>query len=285
MEALTVDSNGSVKVMSYGRIKKESGAWHNGRSISRNLLIYVVSGYVKMQVSNQTLQCETGDIICIPANTFYNPLDAKKLEYYFIHFTAKTDISNERNLQFGSNTLLPEGDFEYTFLGGSSVSSINLVTHCRDNENVKDIFLKIASLNIRSDGEKLLLDCFVRELLIYMSENFGIGNTVSAVTARVADYIDRNFREDITLGSLSEMVGISKSYIARMLKRELKVTSTEYLHRVRTANACRLLLNTDKSISQISEEVGFKEQYYFTRVFKRIYSTTPTEYKKRNILL
>lgn len=240
---------------------------------------------MKMQVGCNEYLLRKGDVICIPANTFYKPLEAEKLEYYFIHFTVDSATVNDENLHFHSNPLLPSGDFEYSFWGGSSAFVIDTLTHCAENEYVKDVFLRISSLNIRSNREKLLLDCLLRELLIYISNSFGVGVGVSGILARITDYIDQMYCGNITLAALSKKFGISKSYIARLFKNELHTTSVEYLNRVRISNACRLLLCTEKSIAQISEEVGFKEQYYFTRVFKRLYGTTPTEYKKRNTLL
>jgi AraC-like DNA-binding protein len=64
---------------------------------------------------------------------------------------------------------------------------------------------------------------------------------------------------------------------------ELSTTSADYVNRTRIANACRLLLCSDKNIREISEVVGFKSQYYFTRNFKKEIGLTPTEYKKRNL--
>lgn len=284
MDMLAVDHGSPIRATSYGRVKKEQGAWHGGRSIRYHLLVYVVSGSVRMQVAETIHALEAGDILCIPANTFYRPLEAQGLEYFFLHFLAASAVQGEEDLHFHANPLLPSGDYEYSFWGGSSVSVIEPVTHCAENKAVKDIFLRIAALNIRSDGERLLLDCYLRELLIRMAKNLGGRGVINPAAARIAQYIDRRYREDLSLSSLADAFQLSKSYIARLFKREMNTTSVEYMNRVRTANACRLLLGSEKSIAEISQEVGFREAYYFTRVFKRQYGITPTEYRKRIIL-
>ena len=74
------------------------------------------------------------------------------------------------------------------------------------------------------------------------------------------------------------------SFVRIVFKNELNTTSVKYINHTRIINACRLLLCSEKTIGEISEEVGFKDQYYFTRVFNLFLKMTPTQYRKNRIV-
>lgn len=280
---MKLNTDAPIKVVSYGRVSNKNSPWHIGRSINYNLFVYIESGSLKMQIGDEIFSVSKGGLLLIPGKTFYRPLAANGLSYYFIHFTADTEESVSDELHFQSNPLLPEGDYEFSYHGGTKTVTIPSVSDCSSNETVKRIFRRIAELNVRSGGEKLMLDCLGRELIIAVCEENHPEGKLSSNMVRITSFIDQMFFEDITLTSLSEKFGFSKSYIARLFKNELGTTSADYINRTRIANSCRLLLCSDKNICEISEAVGFKNQYYFTRIFKKEIGITPSEYKKRNL--
>lgn len=282
-EDMIINTDSRIKVLSYGRVTQKS-VWHSGRSIEENLLVYVNSGELKMEVDGKAYLLGKGDLLSIPENTYYRPLEAHHLEYFFIHFSADTTKAETENLSLCSHSLLPDGDYGFSIFGGNPNLTLNTLTSCAENESVRDIFLKLSSLNIKSNRDRQLLDALVRELIIAVSDDSPSGSSLSRSTVKIMDYIDERYFEDISLSALSEHFGISKSYIARLFKNELHTTSSDHLNRVRVANACRLLCFSDMSIGEISEAVGFKNQYYFTRVFKKELGMTPSEYKKRNLM-
>lgn len=280
---MTINTDSTIKALSYGKVTQKA-PWHSGRMADANLLVYISSGRLKMEVDGKVHTLSKGDLLCIPENIFYRPLEASRLEYFFIHFSADTSAAETEDLNLHSHTLLPEGDYGFTIWGGDPNLTLNTLTHCAESESVRDIFLKIASINIKSNRDRQLLDALVRELIITVSSESPTGTLLSRITVKIMDYIDEKYFEDISLSSLSEHFGISKSYIARLFKTELHTTSSDYLNRVRVANACRLLSFSDMSIGEISEAVGFREQYYFARIFRKLTGVSPTEYRKRNLM-
>ncbi|MDT8717266.1 helix-turn-helix domain-containing protein [Clostridium sp. 19966] len=100
------------------------------------------------------------------------------------------------------------------------------------------------------------------------------------VLLEVKDYIENNFQKDLRLKSLSEHFYINPIYLGQIFKKNFGMSFNDYLNNIRVEKAKELLLNTDKKICDIAENVGYKDTNYFISRFEKITHTTPTEYKK-----
>lgn len=96
----------------------------------------------------------------------------------------------------------------------------------------------------------------------------------------VLEYVHSRYNESISLDEMSGLININKSHFCRLFKKNVNTSFVDYLNFVRISKAENLLLSTEKSISEISELVGFKSGAYFTKIFKRLKSCTPMEYRK-----
>lgn len=101
---------------------------------------------------------------------------------------------------------------------------------------------------------------------------------------RALSYINEHYMENITLSDLCSELGFATGYLCRIFKSALGATFTEYLNFVRVCKAESLLIKTEKSILEISEEVGFASVSYFNRVFKRYGNCTPSYYRSAKYL-
>lgn len=97
---------------------------------------------------------------------------------------------------------------------------------------------------------------------------------------RCVQYISEHYSEPITLSQMAEEVYLSPSYLCRVFKREAGLTFNEYLNRVRINKAKELLRNRDLRLTDISLMVGYEDQSYFTKVFKRLTGTLPRRYRE-----
>ena len=140
----------------------------------------------------------------------------------------------------------------------------------------------------KKDGEasKCFLKTALSELLLY-SQSKGEEcreedhrDAVSKTVSLAAAYINNNFSEDISLTSVAERFFISPCYLSRTFKRVTGSSFAEYVNGVRIKEASRLLLKTDKSISDIAISVGFKSTTHFGRAFKALVGISPLSYRK-----
>lgn len=94
------------------------------------------------------------------------------------------------------------------------------------------------------------------------------------------NYVNTNYNQIIYLSDLSKKFYLNSTYICDLFKKVTKMTFTEYLTQLRMEKACEFLNNTEISISEIAEKVGYKDYYHFSRTFKKAYGITPSNYKK-----
>ena len=94
-------------------------------------------------------------------------------------------------------------------------------------------------------------------------------------------YIDKSLDTTLTLKELSDKVGLTPQYLCRIFKKHTGHSPIEYYTLRKIKRACTLLDMTDLRISEISSQVGIRDPYYFTRIFKRIMKMPPTEYRNR----
>ena len=95
-------------------------------------------------------------------------------------------------------------------------------------------------------------------------------------------YINYNYARRIEVSEIAAAVGISRSHLYRMFILHLGLSPNEYLTRFRIDQACNLLKQPGLLVSNVSSSVGFEDQMYFSRVFKKIMGCSPTAYQRTN---
>ena len=96
---------------------------------------------------------------------------------------------------------------------------------------------------------------------------------------RCMQYIETHYYEKISLEQLAEMVYLSPPYLSRIFRQETGTAFNDYLNQVRIGKAKALLQYDDLRIADIASAVGFDDQSYFTKVFRRITGTAPLRYR------
>jgi YesN/AraC family two-component response regulator len=97
----------------------------------------------------------------------------------------------------------------------------------------------------------------------------------------VFDYVKDHYKEDISLIEIAKIAHLTPTSFCRMFKLKTKKSFVEYLNAIRVSNACKLLIETDKGISEIAYECGYKTVSNFNQLFKKLTGTTPKEYRKK----
>jgi len=102
---------------------------------------------------------------------------------------------------------------------------------------------------------------------------------------KATDYISQHYTEKISLEDVATSVGISKYYLSNMFKKIQGINFSSHLNNVRIEKAKMLLKNPQITVAQICEQVGFHDQQYFSKIFKKHTGMTVTEYRKRKAMI
>lgn len=96
---------------------------------------------------------------------------------------------------------------------------------------------------------------------------------------QILSYIESHYQEHCDLADIAACLGYDYTYLSRMFKRKIGISFTEYLNQYRIGQACRLLNNTQDTISSIALQCGYHTIRSFNRNFLRLAGCTPQEYR------
>ena len=116
----------------------------------------------------------------------------------------------------------------------------------------------------------------------YIKEAFGEyeNHNSSKLVQRIIQYLEENYDQNITLSALEKEFFFNASYISRVFKLKTGKNYSDYLLDIRIEHAKELLTGTNRSISYISDTVGFGNSKYFSRIFKEKTGMQPIAYRK-----
>ncbi len=104
----------------------------------------------------------------------------------------------------------------------------------------------------------------------------------TSAARKIIDYLNENFRQDVSVGELCKKFFISTKMLYRIVKDQTGTTVFGYLTKKRVKAAEELLIVSDKPVSEIAAEVGYSDYNYFIKVFKKETGVTPLKYRKQN---
>ena len=175
-------------------------------------------------------------------------------------------------------------DALYT-LKHSNSEQVNSIIHYDEIE-----ILKSAKPDITSEEQNYILN------LLKSGDYSVIGNVIKAATMKNANkkhtkiyeqivvHIEGNYCEDISLQEVSELTGVSVSYVSWIFKEISGRNFLDYLNDYRIKKVKELLISTDLTIEKIAEQTGFYSSNTLIRIFKKYESITPGQFRKQGII-
>lgn len=148
----------------------------------------------------------------------------------------------------------------------------NIFLEMMDIENYTDLAFEFLS------GLSLKLYCNI----INNHSNLNIINNHSFnYTNKVLDYINANYMKDIKISSIAKMLNLDRKYLARIFKKQTKMSMQDYLTYKRLREA-KLLIEKGHNVAETSRLTGYNDYIIFSKAFKKYYGFPPSQIKKNN---
>lgn len=148
---------------------------------------------------------------------------------------------------------------------------LKILLHKKDFEKVIGLFEILHILSQSDDINFITSDGYNAQL--NYSETDRLSN--------VYKYVQSHFKEDISLDTIAGISNLTPQSFCRLFKKRTGKSFVEYLNEVRIATACKYLLDTDWSISEVAYNSGYKTVSNFNKLFKNITGYSPTAYKEK----
>ena len=246
--------------------------WHNEMEI-----IIVLQGSVNIRVGNELYELGENDLILINSNEVHNTSKTKEqnvllaLQLDLGYFSAYYPKCNR--IVFDCKSSLYKNKEQERF---------DIIRHY----TAKIVW----ELNKKEKGYQLIIGSDVNLLAAYLVNNFdyyfveneSIGNKDVNRLQRITSYINENLEKDVSLKEIAEREQLNSYYLSHFIKEKMGMSFQKYLNIVRLDRAVELLLDPDKTITEISFASGFSSTKAFNNKFKDTYDCSPTEYRKRN---
>ena len=94
------------------------------------------------------------------------------------------------------------------------------------------------------------------------------------------EYMNENYMQDLNLTLVADQVGVTSTYLSTLFTQNLNCCFIDYLNKIRIDRACNYLYNSQMKIYEIAYKVGFRDEKYFAKVFKKVTGMNTSEFRK-----
>ena len=92
-----------------------------------------------------------------------------------------------------------------------------------------------------------------------------------------------NISNKLILKDLSELVQLSSSYLSKVFKATTGYSIIEFFNKIKVDKAKEIIIEDDKKIKEVAQMLGFTDEFYFSRIFKKIEGVSPSEFYSKNV--
>jgi len=147
-------------------------------------------------------------------------------------------------------------------------------------EGMPEVVLKYTDLLHKCTNLDMSIDLFIK-YLEEVKQNLQDVKCYSKEVFEAIKFIKSNFHKDISLQQVAENVEMSPNYLSSLFKKEVQMNLIEYINQVRIEKAKEILLSSSLKTYEVAEKVGFTDESYFSRTFKKFTGIRPVEYRKK----
>ncbi|WP_300382453.1 AraC family transcriptional regulator [Clostridium sp.] len=250
----------TFEVLRVERFAKDYIYARNSYITNLSAFIFPIKGRAKIEFDNKVFIAEPGKVIhgCKNKHLSFKVLGDEEFEHINIYYIADEYIDDDSYM--------------------NSIFELSV-------SNYDEILKSLEELIEMSSRHKLISKVnlqiqtalFLRE--IFTDYNYKRNLSEKEFTLEISKFISENYMKEITLSTLSERYGEKSNRISYLFNKYLNIRPIDYLIQCRMAVSYRLL-NEGFSVKEVSKKVGYNDEFYFSRIFKKSFGVTPSRLKK-----
>jgi len=237
--------------------------------LSSYLFFIVLNGCGKLQYCNKEYTLMQGDCVFLDCMNQYSHITKEKLwQLQWVHFDSNA---------------MKEIYEKYVERGGQPVFK---PVHIENYKKILDTIFQIAAsddylrdMRINEQLSALLTKIMEMSWMPEAQVSIKRGESRLYSLQDIKHYLDENWNKKIVLEELADTFYINKFYLARLFKNQYGASILNYVMDLRITQAKKMLRFSDHSIDQIGKECGFEDANYFSRMFKKVEGSSPSEYR------
>lgn len=237
-------------------------------------VLTILEGEATFYIDSVSYNVRKGDLLIIPPYALHNALSRE--DAIFSHYCICFDLNIIhdkklcRDLERGDLTITP-------FISGDNIFCEEL------NSMIKNVFFacnnKKTGWEFCAIGNISLFFGILEEYGLISSRNLKLNDKNFCMS--VMEYINQNYNQFITSKDVASELFMNNSYFCRLFKKNFGNCFQNYLNIYRIEKSTILLRDTNDSVSEIAENVGFNSMSYYGKLFREIYGCSPSQYRKK----
>lgn len=267
-----------------GQFICEENWQHNSFVFDKDYEIIIgIKGTIYIQQGDEKYELNPGDVLFLVPKTLhfgYAPSKAGS-SFYWVHFfcTSEEKIFTESEIYEEVVSMLDKGKLQ---------DSILLPTFFSLTDAGKSFIYLRQILHIANSSyyTHLAANYLVSELAIELTQQFinsfkapAKKDVVNKKFFDVLEWIRVNVLKDISVEIVANNFNFTPDYLTRLFKKNIGMSTLKYINSIKLNKAKELLINTDKSVKEISYMLCFKDEKYFMKLFKKCEGLTPSQYR------
>jgi AraC-like DNA-binding protein len=241
-------------------------------------LTYIIKGSGYRLVGNSYERFNDGDLVLLGSN--------------LPHTWSGKSTDNEQFeaivIQFSKEFIVPFLGFKESLFIKKMLENANRGIRFQE---AHEVIPKLMALVETNGMERIVKLLSILEELSFNHSDFITENTFHTIVSKKSElrinkvclFIQNNYANKITLKEVADLIYVTESNFCKFFKKATGKTYSDYLNEIRINEASRLLLQSEKTISQIAFECGFETLSYFNRVFINKKKKTPSLYRKEKL--
>ncbi len=271
---------------------------HRKRKADEYILYIMKKGILYLQESGINYELNAGDVLLLDPDFVHRGLKASNCEYYYIHFRHANTIRRQENPEFmelsmqtrseslqedsGSHKIYQDSwlrlpKFVSLRNGNSYLQVIKLVQEAMDqNRNQMENYKVSCSCRIMEAFVEIAREAVSSKVLKQIP---GIPRSYQNIH-ELLNYLNANYYREISGNLIEETFSCNFDYLNRVFKKNIGKRIFVYLNEIRIHHAKELIATTSMKIMAIGYRVGFQDECYFSKVFKKYTGMSPGQYEK-----